>query len=145
MAPTCFGPSGPSSGSIYWNLTKVTVSLKYQLKHIVKMLLFNLKKKLEAKKQNQKQQKPLTLTVQHKKKWVNFTYQSPLIRKVTNLFKQSNLRISLRATNTTFQQLIKKPALNNPSGIYKLKCNSCNRAYIGQSGRYIAVRHKEHV
>jgi hypothetical protein len=39
MAPTCFGPFGPSSGSINWNPTKVTVSLKYQLKHIVKMLL----------------------------------------------------------------------------------------------------------
>jgi hypothetical protein len=39
MAPKCFGPSGPSSGSIYWNITEVTVSLKYQLKHIVKMLL----------------------------------------------------------------------------------------------------------
>jgi hypothetical protein len=38
-APTRFGPFGPSSGSIYWNLTKDTVSLKHQLKHIVKMLL----------------------------------------------------------------------------------------------------------
>jgi Na+/alanine symporter len=35
MAPTYFGPSGPSSGSIYWNLTKVTVSLKHQLKEFV--------------------------------------------------------------------------------------------------------------
>jgi hypothetical protein len=39
MAPTCFGPFRPSSGSIYWNLTKVTVSLKYQLKHIVKIIV----------------------------------------------------------------------------------------------------------
>jgi hypothetical protein len=39
MTATCFGPFGPSSGSIYWNLTKVTVSLKYQLKHIVKRSL----------------------------------------------------------------------------------------------------------
>jgi hypothetical protein len=37
MAPTCFGPSGPSSGSIYWNLTEVPVSLKHQLKHVVKI------------------------------------------------------------------------------------------------------------
>jgi hypothetical protein len=39
MAPTCFGPFGPSSGSIRWNLTKVIVSLKYQLKHIVKIVV----------------------------------------------------------------------------------------------------------
>jgi hypothetical protein len=49
---------------------------------------------------------------------------------VTNLFKQSNLRIALRATNTTYQQLTEKLTQNNPSGIYKLKCNTCNRAYI---------------
>jgi hypothetical protein len=104
----------------------------------------NKKKKSEAKKQKQQQQKPLTPTAQHKKKWVT-TYHSPLIRKVTNLFRHSNLRIALRTTNTTFQQLTEKPVLNNPSGIYKLRCNTCNRVYIGQSGRSIAVRHKEHL
>jgi hypothetical protein len=39
MVPTCFGLFGPSSGSIHWNLAKVTVSLKYQLKHIVKIVV----------------------------------------------------------------------------------------------------------
>jgi hypothetical protein len=36
IAPKYFGPIGPSSGSTYQNLAKVTkirVSLKYQLKH----------------------------------------------------------------------------------------------------------------
>jgi hypothetical protein len=40
-APTCFGPLGPSSGSVHQNLAKVTkmaVSLKYQLKYFVKIL-----------------------------------------------------------------------------------------------------------
>ena len=32
MVPTCFGPFGPSSGSIRWNLAKVTVSLKSSVK-----------------------------------------------------------------------------------------------------------------
>jgi hypothetical protein len=99
---------------------------------------------LKAKKQQQ-QQKPPTSTAQHGKKWVVFNYHSPLIRKVTNLYKQSNLSIALRATNTTYRQLTKKPTQNNPSGIYELKCNTCNRAYIRQSGRSIAVRHKEHI
>jgi hypothetical protein len=42
ISPTCFGPIGPSSGSTYQNLTKVTkitVSLKYQLKHFVKIVV----------------------------------------------------------------------------------------------------------
>jgi len=40
---------------------------------------------------------------------------------VTNLFKKTNLRTALQATNTTYLQLTEKSAQNNPSGIYKLK------------------------
>jgi hypothetical protein len=42
IAPTCFGPIGPSLESTYQNVakvTKITVSLKYQLKHFVKIVL----------------------------------------------------------------------------------------------------------
>jgi hypothetical protein len=101
----------------------------------------NLKEKL-IKKQTQKH---LTTTTQQNKKWVTFTYHSPLIRKVTNLFKQTNLNIALRATNTTHQQLTEKPTNINPSGLYNLKCKTCNNAYIGQSARSIKVRHKENI
>ena len=66
-------------------------------------------------------------------------------KKSDQPLKQSNLRITLRATNTTYQQLTGKPTQNNPSGIYELKCNTCNRAYIWQSRRSVAVTHKEHV
>ena len=40
---------------------------------------------------------------------VMIKYYSPLIRKITNLFKQSNIKIALRATNTMYQQLTDKP------------------------------------
>jgi hypothetical protein len=46
-APTCFGPSGPSSGSTHQNLAKVTVSLKYQLKHFVKIVVVEWKWKFQ--------------------------------------------------------------------------------------------------
>ena len=36
MAPTCFGPFGPSSGSIRWDLAKVTVSLKSSFYVLIK-------------------------------------------------------------------------------------------------------------
>jgi hypothetical protein len=45
IAPTCFGHLGPSSGGTYQNLakvtkiTKITLSLKYQLKHFVKIVI----------------------------------------------------------------------------------------------------------
>jgi len=50
----------------------------------------------------------------------------------------------LRTTNTIHQQITEKPINTNSSGIYKLKCNNCNNAYIGQSGRSITTRHKEY-
>ena len=79
------------------------------------------------------------------KKWITFTYYSPLIRKVTNLFKRTNLNIPFRTTNTIYQQLSDKLGNINPSGIYELKYNACKKLYIGQSGGSITVRHKEHI
>jgi len=102
----------------------------------------NLKTKLIAKEQKHQQ---YPMTIPHNKKWVTFTYFSPIIRSITNLFKHSNLNIAFRAANTIQQQLSKKPTNKNPSGIYNLKCNTCNNVYVGQSGRSINVRHKEHI
>ena len=85
---------------------------------------------------------------QHKnnsRKWAIFTYHSPLIRKVTNLFKNTDIRIAFRTTNTIEQQLTQKTSDKNPSGIYEIKCDTCKKKYVGQSGRPFTVRHKEHI
>ena len=80
------------------------------------------------------------------KNWTTFTYYSPAIRKVTNLFKNSTLKIDFKFKNTIFKQItMKKHELINPSGIYGIKCNTCNRMYIGQTGRSINIRHKEYI
>jgi hypothetical protein len=77
------------------------------------------------------------------------------------LFKQSNLNIAFRATNT-IQQLTEKQTNKHPSGIYKISdhiyspsvrslqiwkiaCNTCNNIYVGQPGGSINIRHKEYV
>jgi hypothetical protein len=80
----------------------------------------------------------------HKRR-VAFTHCTPLIRRATNLFKQTNLKIAFRAVNKIQIQLTEKQIYNNPSGIYRLKCNTCNRVYVGQSGRTINRRYKEHI
>jgi hypothetical protein len=71
-------------------------------------------------------------------------YRSPSIHKVTNLFKHTNLKIAFHPTNTIYRQLPQKPKDPNPSGIYQLKCNTCNSAYIGQSDGLITIWHREH-
>ena len=137
--------------------------------------IHNLKKKLISKQKKSPVLKEEQQTKQKEdKKWITFRYHSPLVRKVTNLLKKTNINplnaelnpichllallgahhilhvsrirvnIAFRATNTVYQQLSQKSDNTNPSGIYEIKCKTCNRAYIGQSGRPIAVRHKEH-
>jgi len=69
-----------------------------------------------------------------------------MIRRITNLFKDTNINIAFRATNTILQQLSRGHVHNtNPNGIYKLQCNTCNKAYIGQSESSINTRYKEHI
>ena len=77
--------------------------------------------------------------------WITFTYHSLAIHKVTNLFRRTNLKIAFRPTNTIYQQIVYRYRDPNPSGIYQLKCNTCNNAYVGQSCRLITIRHKEHI
>ena len=68
-----------------------------------------------------------------------------MTRRITNLSKHTDLNIAFRTTNTLQQQLSEKQNNKNPSGIYKLKCNTCNKEYVGQSGSSINIRHKEHI
>jgi hypothetical protein len=78
------------------------------------------------------------------KTWIKFTFHSPAIYKVTNLFKNTNLKIVFRTTNTIFQQISQKTKNSDPPGVYRINCNTCKKAYVGQSGRSINTRHKEH-
>ena len=69
-----------------------------------------------------------------------------MMRRITNLFKYTDLNIAFGATNTLQQQLSENRIIRtHPSGIYKLKCNACNKAYVGQSGRFTDIRHKEQI
>jgi len=79
-------------------------------------------------------------------KWATFTYTSPQI----NLFKHTNVRIAYKCTNTISH--LSKPTnkvslLSSPydrSGIYKLTCMTCDKAYVGQTSRNLKQRYKEH-
>jgi hypothetical protein len=78
-----------------------------------------------------------------------FTFYSPKIRKLTNLFKHANINVTFKNTNTV-QQYTKPKTLNknqdyNMSGIYKLTCNTCKMKYIGQTSRNLNQRYREHI
>jgi hypothetical protein len=90
-----------------------------------------------------------TLTEKKDKKfWTTFTYHSSKIRKITNLFKNTNIGIALRTTSSIHQ--LTKPAIadqtldHERSGVYQLTCNTCQRSYIGQTRRNLKSRFQEH-
>jgi len=104
-------------------------------------IIHNLRKKLTLKKQTLE-----STATESNQKWVPFTYFGPTVRRFTNLFKGSNIKIAFRTTNTIQKQLSKNSHnQQNPNGIYSLKCNTCNKKYVGQSGRGIDTRYKEHI
>jgi len=98
--------------------------------HRLKRKLTNKKRALKQNCTQQQQQKTSIL----RNKWVTFTYFSPFVRKISNLFRQTELKIGFRATNTIQQQLNAKQT-HDPIGIYELKCKTCIKVYVGQSDR----------
>ena len=83
------------------------------------------------------------------KKWAIFTFHSPKVTKITNLFKQADIKIAFKSTNTIQQQTRPKNRGmthdHNKSGIYKLMCKTCNKAYIGQTSRNLSLRFRKHI
>jgi hypothetical protein len=83
------------------------------------------------------------------KTWASFTYHSSNVRKITNLFRQTNVNITFRSANTIRQYTRPNTAVKihdyNSSGVYKLTCMSCNKSYIGQTSRNLAQRYREHI
>ena len=67
-----------------------------------KHTIHNLRKKLSANNKKKPLGDTQQITQGEDKKWITFTYHSPLIRKVTNLFKQTKLNIALKSTSTTY-------------------------------------------
>jgi hypothetical protein len=80
-------------------------------------LIHGMKKKLLIRKEGTTQ---TNMVQQHNRKWVTFTFHSPSIYKITNLFKRTNLKVAFWPTNTINQQLSNKTNNPNPTGIYQL-------------------------
>jgi hypothetical protein len=106
----------------------------------------------DIKKKEITKQKNIQITTEEKqikhkqnKKRITFTYHSSLVRRVTNLFKNTDINIAFKANNTIYQHLAQKADNRNPSGIYEIKCNTCSKNYVGQSGRPITIRHRERI
>jgi hypothetical protein len=81
-------------------------------------------------------------------KWITFTYFGKETITITQLFKNTNLHIAYKTNNTLRSYLQHKNHDSdkyNRSGIYEIKCNSCQLKYIGQTCRNFRTCYKEHI
>jgi len=105
-------------------------------------LITKLKTQIQHKTQTNK-------TDNKSKKWVTFPYHSLKVRKNTNLFKQTDIKIAFKSTNTIQQQTRPKnldtTLDHNKSDTYKLTCKTCNKAYVRQTSRNLALRFRKHI
>jgi hypothetical protein len=112
--------------------------------NIPRKLLLRLKQQIQ-----QRTTQPSSITdTRITAKWAIFLYTSPCNRRITNLFKHTNVKAAFK-TNNTISQLTKPgirtntPTHNN-RGIYKLTCNTCKLAYVGQTSQNLKLRFQEH-
>ena len=105
--------------------------------------------KLKRQIQHKTKHPPPDTNKKNNAKWTTFTFFSPQICRITNLFKHTNPKIPLRCHNTiarlTKPDIGRKTLRHDKGGIYQLSCKTCNLSYVGQTSRSIEVRYQEHV
>jgi len=72
-----------------------------------------------------------------------------LTTDIFSLFRNTNIDITFKTT-TTLHYLIKPTAPTRlqeqeKSGIYKITCKTCHKAYVGQTSRNLKSRFREHI
>lgn len=75
------------------------------------------------------------------------TYNGKITQQIAKNLQKRNIKIAYK-TNNKLGKLIKNNKTKNKKGakcgVYKLKCGSCPKIYIGQTGRNFNTRIKEH-
>jgi hypothetical protein len=80
------------------------------------------------------------------KHWCTFICIGKETTYITKLFKHTNIRVAFR-TNNIWKHLSQPPSVQDKykqSGVYKVTCPDCGKAYIGQTGREFRTRFNEH-
>jgi hypothetical protein len=105
-----------------WGIIKQTASNNNIQIHLLTKLRCNIQKNLS--------QPHLPTTSIQDKKWATFTHSSPHARKITNLFKNTNVKVTFKSNNTIAQltkphtTTIKPPNPHDMSSIYSLTYNT---------------------
>jgi len=129
-------PLDPDKKQTEWEIIQSVAKNNNFLQHLLLKLNQRILRKEKKKKKKKKKKK---ISKNDKNIWTTFTFHSPKIRKITALFKNTNIGIAFKTT-TTLHHLIKPIAPpwlqeHEKSGIYKITCKTCHKAYVGQTSR----------
>nr|XP_022908048.1 uncharacterized protein LOC111419471 [Onthophagus taurus] len=80
-------------------------------------------------------------------KYISISHYNPTINQLHHITKTHNIHIATK-NNTKISNML----VNNKhkfhfhllNGVYKISCSECNKIYIGQTGRNLLTRFKEH-
>jgi hypothetical protein len=92
---------------------------------------------------NRREETPST----QKQSWATFTYIGKETLYIANIFKNTDVNIMFRTTSTVGHLLGHRKHSTDrfaKSGVYRLTCPDCHKAYVGQIGRQFSIRYKEH-
>lgn len=81
---------------------------------------------------------PNTYITTHKM-WVTFTFHSPLVWKLTDLFCNTNLKIAFWSIHKLLCIQTNNTITKHQSGMSQMKCQTCKHSRIGQIGRKLEV------
>jgi hypothetical protein len=104
---------------------------------------FQIRSQKPSSLKPRKQKEPSQI---EKQKWATFTYIGRETTFFTNIFRRTNIKIAFCTNNTIGNRLMHKQQTTDKhtlSGIYRLTCPVCNKAYVGQTARKFTVRFNE--
>ena len=91
-----------------------------------------------GKKSSQKERKTMAVV----------PYVKGLSEKVQRIFKKHGIHCALKPANTLRSMLVRpkdpRPLLENSDVVYRIPCKNCDTPYIGETGRHLKCRIKEH-
>jgi hypothetical protein len=128
---------------ITYHITNSNLNLESQIiNHLLKSNGYKHLKTEDLIQKKEKHAQKENINQTHRK-WANFTYVGKETKLITKLFREHNIGIVFRTKNTIEKLLNRENKIYNKfeqCGIYEVKCNSCPKVYIGQTGRNFKTR-----
>ena len=85
--------------------------------------------------------------IKTKTKFISIPYNPTYNRQLKPILKKHDLQLAYKSSNNLCNYLSnnkQKVTYLEKSGVYKLTCGNCDKIYIGQCGRSLMERYKEH-